>query len=37
LRQADAERVAAALAREFGATAEIGIYRLLCELEAGTR
>ena len=37
LRQADAERVAAALARQFGATSEIGIYRLLCELEAGTR
>ena len=34
LRETDAERVASALRREFGAKAEVGIYRLLCEREA---
>lgn len=33
LREADAERARAALSREFGSAAEIGVYRLLCELE----
>lgn len=32
LREADAERARAALAREFGGAAEIGVYRFLCEL-----
>ena len=32
LREADATRTRAALAREFASTAEIGVYRLLCEL-----
>jgi hypothetical protein len=32
LREADAERARAALAREFGGATEIGVYRLLCEL-----
>lgn len=32
LRLSDAERVRDAMEREFGGTAEIGIYRLLCEL-----
>jgi hypothetical protein len=31
LRDADAARVRATLEREFGATAETGVYRLLCE------
>ncbi len=30
LREADAERARAALTREFGAAADIGVYRLLC-------
>jgi hypothetical protein len=34
LRQSDAERVREELAREFGAAAEIGIYRLLCQLSS---
>ena len=34
LRQSDAERVHEQLAREVGAAAEIGIYRLLCQLSA---
>jgi hypothetical protein len=33
LRQADAERAAGELRRVLGSSAEIGIYRLLCELE----
>ena len=33
LRQSDAERVCDQLAGECGATAELGIYRLLCALE----
>lgn len=32
LRQSDAQRVRDQLTREFGAIAEIGIYRLLCQL-----
>ena len=35
LRENDARHVSAELAREFGATAEIGIYRLLAEAGAG--
>ena len=31
LREADAERVRTALMREFGAAADTGVYRLLCE------
>ena len=34
LRQPDAERVARQMTREFGAPTEIGVYRLLCEIEA---
>jgi hypothetical protein len=34
LREADAERIAAVLAQEFQ-SAEIGVYRLLCEIRAG--
>jgi hypothetical protein len=34
LRQSDAERVRGELTREFGGAAEIGIYRLLCELSS---
>jgi hypothetical protein len=34
LRQSDAERLRERLAREFGAAAEVGIYRLLCQLAA---
>ena len=37
LRPSDAERVGGELKREFGAAAEIGIYRLLCELRARPR
>lgn len=32
LREADAERARAALQREFGDAAEIGVYRFLCEI-----
>jgi hypothetical protein len=32
LRLSDAERVCARFASEFGAAADIGIYRLLCQL-----
>lgn len=35
LRPDDAERVAQQIAHAFGPSAEIGIYRLLCEIEAG--
>ncbi len=35
LRETDAARVANALRQEFGAKAEVGIYRLLCEQAAG--
>jgi len=35
LRPDDAERVAQQIAHAFGPSAEIGVYRLLCEIEAG--
>jgi hypothetical protein len=35
LRPDDAERVTQQIAQAFGASAEIGTYRLLCEIEAG--
>jgi hypothetical protein len=35
LRETDAARAASALSHEFGAKAEVGVYRLLCEREAG--
>jgi hypothetical protein len=35
LRASDAERAQDALRREFGNTADIGIYRLLCEITSG--
>jgi hypothetical protein len=37
LREADAGRVAAGLSRDFGASAEIGIYRLLSEIGSSVR
>jgi hypothetical protein len=36
LRQSDAERVREQLVRDVGAAAEVGIYRLLCQLAAAT-